>query len=72
MVYSGFEYSTIFSQNYQTNSITIIQYVVRLVLEDYTKMKMDTNYQNYVQMQLYTSSCTIDTSFDVNKPRIVD
>ena len=73
MVFFGFEHSTTFSQDYLTISSTIFQLLTNLVTKDYSELKMDTNYQNYAQMQQRTNYCTKTTSISAKKKtRIVD
>ena len=45
----GFEHSTIFRQNYQTNASTVFQNLEHLLIKDYLETKTDTSYRRHVQ-----------------------
>ena len=72
MVYSGFEYSTIFSQNYLIYIITIVQFPTNVFIMDYIKVKVDINHQSHFQMEMRSSYFTMTQHCDVEKTWIVD
>jgi hypothetical protein len=72
MVYSGFEYSTIFSQNYLIYIVTIVQFPINVFIMDYIKVKMDINHQSHIQMEMRTSYLAMAQHCDVTKAWIVD
>ena len=72
MVYSGFEYSTIFSQNYLIHIVTIFQFPINVFIMDYIKVKMDINHQSHFQMEMRSSYIAMTQHCDVEKTWIVD
>ena len=72
MVYSGFEYSTIFSQNYLIYIITTFQFPTNVFIMDYIKVKMDINHQSHFQMEMRSSYFAMTQHCDVEKTWIVD
>ena len=72
MVYSGFEYSTIFSQNYLIYIITTVQFPTNVFIMDYIKVKMDINHQSHFQMEMRSSYFAMTLHCDVQKAWIVD
>ena len=67
MVYSGLEYSTIFSQNYLIYIITIVQFPTNVFIMDYIKVKMDINHQSHFQMEMRSNYFAIIQHYDVKK-----
>ena len=72
MVYSGFEYSTIFSQNYLIYIITTFQFPKNVFIMDYIKVKMDINHQSHFQMEMRSSYIAMTQHRDVEKTWLVD
>jgi hypothetical protein len=72
MVYSGFEHSTIFSQNYHASSSAACLDLMHLFIRRYTNTKMHTIFTLYVQMLLCTNYSPVSTRLDSKHTRPVN
>ena len=72
MVYSGFEYSTIFSQTCLIYIIITFQFPTNVFIMDYIKVKMNSNHKSHFHMEMRNSYFAITQQCDVEKTWIVD